>query len=754
MDFDAAEEQDGVRMSFNTLPPSRLESTRLVVPLGCTYTPLKENMPTVYYDPVVCKGTNCKTVLNPYCSIDFKSKMWVCTFCFYRNPLPPSYNDISETNLPAELIPRYTTMEYVTAKANDRNPLPPPIFLFVIDTCLTAEELEELKSAIVVTVSSLMPENSLVGLITYGKTVQLFELGVEEIPKSYVFNGSKDVTAKQISDLLSIGGRPAAQSMGNQTFPNRFLLPHTEVEFALTSILEELQVDPHPVKSGRRPLRATGAALSVAVGLLECSYPNCGARIMLFTGGPCTYGPGVVVSDDLTETLRSHTDISKDNAKHTKKAYKYYESLGGRAVTNGHLIDVFAQSYDQPGFYEMQELTKKTGGLVVLGDEFKARVFKDSFQKIFAKNEKGVHPFAFNATIDVQTSKEIKVSGCIGHCASTNKKTNNVSETEIGVGGTSGWKIGGIDPFTTLAFYFEVVVQHGQPLPAGQKGLIQFTTHYQSSSGERVLRVTTIARDWAPDTTNQTIGAGFDQEAAAVLMARIAVFKAETEEAFDVLRWLDRMLIRLVAKFADYTKDDPNSFQLSTNFAVYPQFMFHLRRSHFLQVWNSSPDETAFYRYMLNRENVMNTLLMIQPTLEAYGFGTGAVTVLLASTSIQPDKILLLDSFFRVVIHYGETIAQWRKAGYQDDPKHEAFKQLLEQPKEAAQELMKSRFPLPRFIEADQHTSQARFILATIDPVVTHTNQSNAAAGEVIFTDDVNLKVFMDHLKKLAVQSS
>jgi len=44
----------------------------------------------------------------------------------------------------------------------------------------------------------------------------------------------------------------------------------------------------------------------------------------------------------------------------------------------------------------------------------------------------------------------------------------------------------------------------------------------------------------------QHIAAGFDQEAAAVLMARIAVFRAETDDGPDVLRWLDRMLIRLV----------------------------------------------------------------------------------------------------------------------------------------------------------------------------------------------------------------
>lgn len=43
------------------------------------------------------------------------------------------------------------------------------------------------------------------------------------------------------------------------------------------------------------------------------------------------------------------------------------------------------------------------------------------------------------------------------------------------------------------------------------------------------------------------IEASFDQEAAAVLMARLGVFRAESEEGPDVLRWLDRQLIRLVS---------------------------------------------------------------------------------------------------------------------------------------------------------------------------------------------------------------
>ena len=45
---------------------------------------------------------------------------------------------------------------------------------------------------------SLLPPNALVGLITFGKMVHVHELGAEGISKSYVFRGTKDLTAKQV----------------------------------------------------------------------------------------------------------------------------------------------------------------------------------------------------------------------------------------------------------------------------------------------------------------------------------------------------------------------------------------------------------------------------------------------------------------------------------------------------------------------------------------------------------------------------
>ncbi|KAI6783185.1 uncharacterized protein J7T54_000687 [Emericellopsis cladophorae] len=467
---------------------------------------------------------------------------------------------------------------------------------------------------------------------------------------------------------------------------SRFLMPVQQAEFQLTKALEALQKDPWPVANDRRNLRCTGVALSVAVGLLESSFQNAGARIMLFAGGPATEGPGMVVGPELREPIRSHHDIDRDNIKYFKKALKFYDNLAKRTAHNGHVIDIFAGCLDQVGLLEMKGLCNSTGGHMILTDSFTSSMFKQSFVRIFEKDGDENLLMGFNAVLEVLTTKELKVTGLIGHAVSLNKKSVSVGETECGIGNTCSWKMCGIDPQASYGIYFEIASQ-GAPAhqQAPQQGIMQFLTYYQHSSGQFHLRVTTIARNLSGPAGDPAVAQSFDQEAAAVLMSRIAVFKAEVDDGPDVLRWVDRMLIRLCSRFADYRKDDPSSFRLEKNFTLYPQFMFHLRRSQFLQVFNNSPDETAFYRHVLNHEDVANSLVMIQPTLDSYTFDQdGGQPVLLDSASIQPTHILLLDTFFHILIFHGETVAEWRKAGYQEQEGYENFAALLEQPKEDA----------------------------------------------------------------------
>lgn len=78
------EDRDGIRLSWNTFPSSRMvinlsnnfrdhylyalkEASRLVVPIGALYTPLKEkpDAPLLQYEPQTCKAP-CRAILNPF----------------------------------------------------------------------------------------------------------------------------------------------------------------------------------------------------------------------------------------------------------------------------------------------------------------------------------------------------------------------------------------------------------------------------------------------------------------------------------------------------------------------------------------------------------------------------------------------------------------------------------------------------------------------------------------------------------------
>ncbi|CAK9031793.1 Protein transport protein Sec23A (SEC23-related protein A) [Durusdinium trenchii] len=727
-------------------------------------------MPILQYEPIRCKNPNCQAVLNPWCAVDVRSKMWTCPFCLTRNPFPPHYaENITEVNLPAELIPQYTTIEYE---------LPgrvagPPVFLFVMDVAVPEEELEELKDSILQSLS-ILPENALIGLITFGSMVHVHELGFAEASRSYVFRGSKDIPSDRIHALLGLPvnrqGQPGQQPQQQQSqggFPpgaERFLLPVSECLVVLDSILSDLTRDPWPVTQEQRPQRCTGVAMSVAVGMLEKLWARRGARIMMFVGGPPTVGPGAVAKIGLDDSMRSHTDLQKGKADLFAKAQEHYNALAQRCVQSCHVVDIFACSLDQVGLLEMKNCVDQTGGLVVLADFFSQTVFKESLRRVFTRFsddsndlDKGQLTMAFAGTLECITSREYKVRGAIGPCSSLKKKSPSVSDNELGQGGTYAWRMGGIDPGTTLALYFEVVQggdQQGgqqQQQQGPQRRHLQLITQYQHANGKYRMRVTTVGGIWQSDPNVAVIGRSFDQEAAAVLVARAAVHRTETEETTDILRWLDRSLIRLCGRFADYRKDDPTSFRLPMEFTIYPQFMFHLRRSPFLQVFNSSPDESAYHRMILTRNNTNNSLVMIQPALLSYSFDGPPTPVLLDITSIQENTILLLDTFFTVVVFHGDTIASWRDLGYQEQADYANFKSLLQAPKDDAQAVMEDRFPFPRYITADQNKSQSRFLMAKVNPP---NSSENANGQQLIFTDDVSLQIFMSHLMKLAVESS
>lgn len=444
---------------------------------------------------------------------------------------------------------------------------------------------------------------------------------------------------------------------------------------------------------GKRPVRTTGQAVQIASLLMEIALGRNGGRILSFVGGPCTLGPGQIVSLDKTEHLRSHNDLEKNRATLFRPACDFYSDMSDRLKANHIILDVFICSLDQVGLLEMSNCVLKTGGLIVMGENFGQSVFKESLRRVFTRisstssssneelnqleQDEGQLAMGFGGGIEVITSRDIKLQGCMGPVSSLHKSSESrVSETVVGEGGTYSWSLGGVNDQTTLSFFFEMAGtttsssnesktqqprrssrqggggnpmmmggmhnpndpnqqhQHQQPSmhqhhqqqqQNTRRRYVQFLTHYYNSQGRPRLRVTTIQGRWlegeiGTPEAKQLIASGFDQECAASLMARYAIFKTKSDDLPTVIRWLDRSLIRLCGKFGNFKENEPSSFKLGSEFTIFPQFMFHLRRSPFLQHVNSSPDESTYYQSTLWRENVNNTLIMIQPSLLSYSF--------------------------------------------------------------------------------------------------------------------------------------
>jgi protein transport protein SEC23 len=319
-------------------------------------------------------------------------------------------------------------------------PAAPLVFLFLLDTCMEDEDLQAVKESLQMSLS-LLPPTALVGLITFGRMVHVHELTsssdeasqLNGMSRSYVFRGTKELTTKQVQDMLGLNRQTASaapkptapgmpqQQQQQQTYlpPGyKFLQPVSKCDMTLTDLLSELQRDPWPVAQGKRALRSTGAALSIAVGLLESLYPNCGARIMTFIGGPCTQGPGMIADDDLKFPIRSHHDIDKDNVRFMKKAIKHYESLANRAAANGHIVDVYSADVNQTGLHEMKYMANYTGGHMILADSFNTSLFKQSFQRVFLKDARNEHfRMAFNNTLEIKVRSHFGYINYILHMA-------------------------------------------------------------------------------------------------------------------------------------------------------------------------------------------------------------------------------------------------------------------------------------------------------------------------------------------------
>ncbi|KAK3859760.1 hypothetical protein Pcinc_034150 [Petrolisthes cinctipes] len=170
----------------------------------------------------------------------------------------------------------------------------------------------------------------------------------------------------------------------------------------------------------------------------------------------------------------------------------------------------------------------------------------------------------------------------------------------------------------------------------------------------------------------------------------------------------------------------------------YAYYMYNLRKSPLLCTFNTSPDETTYYRFMVLREAVMEGLTIIKPRLFEFSpDGQHSEEIPLCESSLTPNTTLLLDTYFIVLLYNPEGMS----AGM--NKSREKFE---------AQSIVCQRVHTPEYLWTQHDAPGTRHLLARLNP--TSADGSSKPIKNGVVTLDTDVQSYLEHIKNQLKGSS
>ncbi|KAK1278586.1 hypothetical protein QJS04_geneDACA015792 [Acorus gramineus] len=227
------------------------------------------------------------------------------------------------------------------------------IFL-VIDECLDEAHLQHLQESLHAFVDSL-PLSTRVGIISYGRTVSVYDFSEGSTASADVLPGDTSPTQESLKALIYGTGiylSPihvcllVAHAIFSSLRPYRLKLPEVLRDRCLGAAMEVALAT------------IQGPSAEMSRSIVKRSRGSC--RILVCAGGPNTYGPGAVL----------HSFNHHNYPYMEKTAMKWMEHLGNEARRHDTVVDVLYNGHCPVRVPVLQPLAKASGGVLVLHDDF------------------------------------------------------------------------------------------------------------------------------------------------------------------------------------------------------------------------------------------------------------------------------------------------------------------------------------------------------------------------------------------------
>lgn len=591
---------------------------------GALVSPGREIAPgpqVVQRDPHRCQ--NCGAYVNLYCNILIGSGQWQCVICKNLNSSDGDYVAPSKEDLRQWPEISCSAIDYI--QAGHRRPgfmpvsdsrMSAPIFL-VIDECLDEAHLQHLQGSLHAFVDSL-PHTTRLGIITYGRTVSVYDFSEGSMASADVLPGEKSPNQESLKALIYGTGiylsplhasLPVAHTIFSSLRPYQLNLPEASRDRCLGTAVEVALAIIH------------GPSAEVSRGIIKRAGGN--SRILVCAGGPTTFGPGSV----------PHSFNHPNYPYMEKTAIKWMEHLGQQALRHATIVDILCAGTCPVRVPVLLPLAKSSGGVLVLHDDF-GEAFGVNLQRA-SMRAAGSH-----GLFEIRCSDDILVTQLIGpgEEAPVDSQETFKNDSSFSI------QMHSVEETQSFALSMET------------KGDIkndyvyfQFAVRYSDVYQADISRVITV-RLPTVDSVSAYLGSVQEDVTAVLIAKRTLLYAKSLSDAVDMRTTLEERVKDIASKFGSQMPKT-KFYRFPKELSTLPENLFHLRRGPLLGNIVGHEDERSVLRNLFLNASFDLSLRMLAPRCLMHREG--------GTFEELPAHDLAMQSNTAVVLDHGTDIFIW-----------------------------------------------------------------------------------------------
>ncbi|KAL8139049.1 hypothetical protein V2J09_005050 [Rumex salicifolius] len=627
-------------------------------------------------DPHRCQ--NCGAFPNLYCNVLPRSGQWQCVICQNMNGSEGEY--VASTRAELSSFPELACplVDYVQTgnvrlgflPASDGR-ISAPIVL-VIDESLDEPHLQHLQSSLHAFVDSLPPTTRL-GIISYGRTVSVYDFSEESTASADVLPGDKTPSEDTLKSLMYGAGVYLSST-------------HASLPVA-HNLISSFRAYKAQIPEASRD-RALGTAVEIALAIIKgpsaelsrgiVKRPGGNSRIIVCAAGPNTYGPGSV----------PHSLSHPNYAYHEKSALRWMEQLGKEALRQHTVVDILCAGTCPVRVPLLQPLAKFSGGVLVLQDDF-GEAFGVNLQRASSRAS------GSGGFMEIRCSDDIIITQVVGpgEEAQIDGQENFKNDASVSI------QMQSVEETQS----FSVFMENGRDIK-NDHVFFQFVLQYSNVYQADVSRVITV-RLPTVDSVSAYLDSVQDDVAAVLISKKILLGAKTSSEAVDMQASIDERVKDMALKFGSQAPKAKH-YRFPKELSLLPELLFHLRRGPLLGSIIGHEDERSVLRNLFLNASFDLSIRMVAPRCLMHREGGTFEELPAYDLAMQSDSAVVLD--------HGTDIFIW--LGFELSVQDGKCAAALAACRTLAEELSESRFPAPRILAFKEGSSQARYFVSRLIP--------------------------------------